>query len=255
MKSKKRSAERQTLLRQPTGKTDFAESKGTRMKKLISLAVAAAAFCLVIASSQSAQAGTITLTLTGTGSQSAGPYYIYPYYFTIDNNGKTTTDVAMMCISFNNEIVVGESWNATEATAGSLGKKYEEAAYLENLASSAPAGSDARADAQWAAWYLFAHNAGDVDPADGVNITSLIWDAKKDAGAFANYEVFTPIDGTQTWGCTPQTFIGTPPVPNTTVTPEPSSYLMFGTGLLGLGSLLYKKRNGQTSVVPQGFSA
>ena len=211
------------------------------------------ALCTVaICNAHKAMADTVTLKLMSTGSNTADGVYAYPYFFSI-NGGPGTTP--LLCISFNNEIVVGESWNATEATAGSLGKKYEEAAYLENLASSAPAGSDARADAQWAAWYLFAHNAGDVDPADGVNITSLIWDAKKDADAFANYEVFTPIDGTQTWGCTPQTFIGTPPVPNTTVTPEPSSYLMFGTGLLGLGSLLYKKRNGQTSVVPQGFSA
>jgi len=95
-----------------------------------------------------------------------------------------------------------------------------------------------------------------VDPADNVNITSLIAAAAGQAGFYAGYDVYTPIDGSQSTGGDPQTFIGNPGGSNNTVTPEPSTYLMFGTGLMGLGLMLYlKKRNGQTTVLPQGFSA
>jgi hypothetical protein len=54
---------------------------------------------------------------------------------------------------------------------------------------------------------------------------------------YPNIDIFIPIDGTQSTGGEPQFFVGDPPD-----APEPSSYLLFGTGLLGLAVLGFRKR-------------
>lgn len=52
-----------------------------------------------------------TLTLESVGGQNAGGYYVYPYNFSV--NGSSTLD-PMMCLDFNREVTVGETWQATE---------------------------------------------------------------------------------------------------------------------------------------------
>jgi len=219
--------------------------KGDSMKKFSSLATLLAVFGLFFAfGSRQARADSFTMTLTGVGGASAGPYYIYPYDFTIKAGATTYTDVALMCINFDREIYFGETWTANEFTAASLGENYEEAAYLYSKAASG-ATPDAVADAQWAAWYLFDPGAGDIDPADGHNITSMITSAALNYGAYANYDVYLPVAGSQipnTDGL-PQIFIGNGEPPNEP-TPEPSALVLLATGLLGLASLLYFKKRG-----------
>jgi hypothetical protein len=215
------------------------------MKKFSSLATLLAVFCLLFAlGSRQARANSFTMTLTSAGPATAGPYYIYPYDFSITDGTKTFTNVPLMCINFDREIYSGETWTANEVTAGSLGSSYEEAAYLYSLAASAP-NAKAAADAQWAAWYLFDSGAGATDPADGNNITGLIAAAALHAGGYANYDVYLPVAGSQTPSTDglPQIFVGNGEPPYA-VTPEPNAFFLLATGLLGLASVLYFKKRG-----------
>jgi len=48
------------------------------------------------------------MKLTGVGGNNAGGVYTYPYYFSI--NGKAP--VALICDTFDNQVIVGETWKA-----------------------------------------------------------------------------------------------------------------------------------------------
>lgn len=217
--------------------------KGDSMKKFGSVTTIIVVFSLLFAfGSRQARADSFTMTLTGVGGASAGPYYIYPYDFTIQAGAKTYTDVALMCISYDREIYFNETWTANEFTAGSLGANYEEAAYLYSLAAAGT--GNAVEDAQWAAWYLFDPSGVSVTAPDGDSVIPLISAAALNYSAYANYDVYLPVAGSQpSSDGLPQIFIGNgePPFEPT---PEPSAFILLATGLLGLASLLYFKKRG-----------
>jgi hypothetical protein len=161
---------------------------------------------------------------------SADGYYTYPYEFSVDGSSTLTS---LMCVSFNNEITFGESWKATpEAIAGT---QYEEAAWLYNDAATAGNVTQSNED-QLAAWYLL---SGDGNPANGNN--AQLADAiafvalnPNDSAFYSKFELYVPVGGSQSSGGIPQTFIGE--------TPEPSSLLLFGSGLLASAVAVYRKR-------------
>jgi hypothetical protein len=225
-------------------------------------------FCaLLLLAPINAFADTVTLT-----SISAGPWSgndagdnIYPYNFTVSG---TSGLVPLMCISFDDEIDPNETWTATPtAVAGNV--NYEEAAYILSQI-----GTYGAADVQWAAWalfdtvspintngdpktdglddalYGFKNSKGKWEPGlssqDINNINALIANAQNPAILNANssiypkYVIYVPDgDGVLPDGADvgpPQYMIGLEP------SPEPGSFILFGSGMLGLAAFFYRRK-------------
>ncbi len=197
-------------------------------------------------------------TYNGKGGNSSGGVATYPYYFTI-NGAKT--EVPLLCVSFQDSIKTGETWTAdvyaigtSQSLTGLTITEQEEDAYLDSVILGSSS-STVITDAQWAAWivgdssklttYYLEHNLGlsssmvsaiDTDltqAASFVATNTLTSDAK----FYDAYELYVPVNGSQPWGDgTPQTFIGPAPVP------EPSSLILFGSGLLSAAGALYRRK-------------
>ena len=200
------------------------------MKKS-ALAILALAFALA--------AHADTLKLVSTGSNIAGGVYAYPYYFSINNSATLTP---LMCLSYDNRVTTGESWTATVTALTSSSvlttQKNEEAAWLFLNAQENPGNVD---NDQLAAWSLFSNDV----PMDAGATTQLSLAAAGYKSIIpADFVIYTPVNGTQSSGGIPQTFIGDSV--NVTKTPEPYSLLLLGTGLAGLAFL---KRRGHVKVI------
>ena len=177
--------------------------------KVFALVFALCAVCTQFASAD-------TLTLTGTGSNQTDGVYAYPYYLSLDG----LPSVAMMCLSFNNEITQGETWNVTSsAVTGVLNK---EAAWLYSDAKKNP-GNDI--NDQVAAWSLFASNVPMTAGSDA-QLANALASINTDTQAFYSHFVIYVPTGNPSAAGYPQTFIAE--------TPEPWPLLMLGTGLLAL---------------------
>ena len=181
-------------------------------------------FCLLtLVSARGAFADTVTLQLTGTGGASSNGENVYPYYVTV--NGNTNS---LMCLSFNNTITTGESWKATvQSITGTL---YEEAAWLLNDANVHPGNA---INDQLAAWGLFASGVAGSDNAQLLAAQNFVNSNPNDTSFYNQFKLYVPLDGTQSSGGAPQIFMGE--------TPEPSSLLLLGTGLLGLALVAFRK--------------
>jgi len=194
---------------------------------------------ILLASSALANADTVHMKFLSHGGTQQDP--VYPWNF--DVNGAPMT---LMCDSFSNQIVVGETWKAKVTNIlsgqGLFGNKlldYKAAAWLfsEVLFDGANAH-----DANWAIWALFTPSAMKGIGWDS-NAQKLYNEALKIAGTlpksfFAPYFLYTPIPGTQSCkSCgLPQEFIGYTPV-----VPEPGSLTLLGTGILALSGVIRKK--------------
>jgi hypothetical protein len=218
------------------------------MKKFsFGIALFSVALCALLICPLKCYAETVTLTLESVGGQSSGSssgVYVYPYNFSI-NNSPTLTP--LMCLSYENEIYIGESWTATVEQV--TGTQYLEAGYIFSLANAPNASGTTIAEAQWANWELFDSSdsslTGNLPAGYQGDINTILSDALVFANAnpntnqFSGFNILVPVAGTQPLGDDiPQTFFGDPPGD----APEPSSYLLFGTGMLGLAFLGFRKK-------------
>ena len=212
----------------------------------------AALFCLLPLVSLPSLAD--TLSLVSSGGETVKNEYIYPYNFSV--NGSTTL-TSLICLDLNRTITVGQSWNVyitglpLDSSATSVAYRTD-AWILGQLGKSAGNGTSySDADVQLAVWDIFdpsdtsalglTANAQKLVTSGGgaANNTSLL-----SSGYFSQFTLYMPTDNTASdyaTGSVPQRFIGDPGL-GSAVAPEPSSLMLLGTGLLGVGSRVLRRK-------------
>ena len=182
----------------------------------------------------------VTMQLTGVGGNNAGGVYTYPYYFSI-NGAKP---VALICDSYDNQVVVGETWQASVSSLlsgkGMFGNQLLDYKAAGLIFKSILNGTVSVNAGNFAIWGLFSTNAKDSSyfqssGAQAIETEFLTLASTAKNSAFNGLYLYTPIPGTQSWGNTAQEYIGYSPVP------EPGSLVLFGTGLISLAGVVRRK--------------
>jgi hypothetical protein len=182
----------------------------------------------------------VTMQLTGVGGNNAGGVYTYPYYFSI-NGAKP---IALICDSYDNEVVVGETWKAYKSSLlsgrGMFGNQLLDYKAAGLIFKSILAGKLSANAGNFAIWGLFSNNAQNngffqSNAVDAIETEYLACARKAPNSAFNGLFLYSPIPGTQSWGGTAQEYMGYSPVP------EPGSLLLFGTGMISLAGIVRRK--------------
>ncbi|MGH9511526.1 MAG: hypothetical protein ACRD2U_05260 [Terriglobales bacterium] len=218
-------------------------------------------FLLAAALLLSGSAFADSMVFNGPGGNNSGGVYTFPYDFTV--NGQS---MQLLCDSFDNEIVSGETWKATENSIPGSGRLFDPGLSGNYAAAGlifdtivgangvALSGVTANSsDANWAIWALFSSNAlADITPGNA----SSPFGTAGDPNALAYYNaalaaavgapstdftgiiVYTPEAGTQSGNHgTPQEFLGLDPMP------EPGEFSYLGIlALVGAGAFVFRKR-------------
>jgi hypothetical protein len=216
---------------------------------------------VLLACTLNANANTVQLTLVNVGpGYNDGSDYVYPYNFSIDGSSVLTS---LLCDDYNDNIYFGETWKANVysfsdilagdgqmqpsgglVAAGQQIAAYKDAGWLYQQLLLNPTETNAL-NINHAIWALFTATPFSSNSSvqswfsSATQATSTLTDAQAVA-QFSNVVFYTPVVGSQVpvSDGRPQEFIGT-----TTPVAEPSSVMLVGIGLFGLGLLLQRKRD------------